>query len=225
MNLFSTLGDKFGESFVEVWSKFFVEWIPNLLVAVIVFVLGIFIAKGVGRLVARLLSTLYVDKAVEATGFKKILERFGFKLSISEALGLLITWFLYAVVLVAGSDILGLSKISEFLSLVVEYIPNVIVAVVILIVGSVISNFVQLLVKETALAAKIEIAQFLSDVARWAILVFTVMAALIQLNVATELTQILFGGVVLTVALAGGIAFGLGGKDKARDIIEKLSRK
>lgn len=193
--------------------------------AIIVFLVGLFVSKTIGKLTAQILKGIYVDKAVESTGLKKILEKIGFKLEVSQALGFLVKWFLYAVTLVATADILGLSQISEFLNSVVLYIPNVIIAVVILVVGVIISNFVQTLVKETAVAAQIEIAQFLSDVARWAILVFTVMAALIQLNVATQLTQILFTGFVFMIALAGGIAFGLGGKDKAQNILNKLSKK
>jgi hypothetical protein len=105
------------------------------------------------------------------------------------------------------------------------YIPNVIIAVVILIVGMVVGNFVFTLVKETALAAELESADFLAGVAKWALFIFTLMAALIQLKVASELIQILFTGLVFMVALAGGIAFGLGGKDKAERILEKLMKK
>ncbi|HLC89408.1 MAG TPA: hypothetical protein VJG65_00430 [Patescibacteria group bacterium] len=214
----------FSQTFREIWFKF-VDLVPSILGAIIVFIVGLFIAEGLGRLVANLLKKVYLDKAVEATGLKKILDKIGFRLEISKALGLLVTWFLYAVVLVGAADILGLGQISEFLTQVVLYIPNVIIAVVILIVGIIVSNFVQTLVTETALATKIEAADFLANVAKWAILIFTVMAALIQLRVATELIQILFTGLVLMIALAGGIAFGLGGKDRAEKIIDKLLKR
>ena len=214
----------FSQTFREIWFRF-VDLVPSILGAIIVFIVGLFIADGLGRLVATLLKKVYLDKAVEATGLKKILDKIGFRLEISKALGLLVTWFLYAVVLVGAADILGLGQISEFLTQVVLYIPNVIIAVVILIVGIIVSNFVQTLVTETALATKIEAADFLANVAKWAILIFTVMAALIQLRVATELIQILFTGLVLMIALAGGIAFGLGGKDRAEKIIDKLLKR
>jgi len=91
--------------------------------------------------------------------------------------------------------------------------------------GMVISSFVQMLVKETTLAASLASADLLSQVARWSIVIFTIMAALIQLGVATELIQILFAGLIFMLALAGGIAFGLGGKDKAKEIIDQIFRK
>jgi len=198
------------------------SFIPNIIIAIVVFVAGIFIADFLGKLISRLLKNVYVDRAVENTGLKKVLEKIGFKIEISRALGLLITWFLYAVILIVTAEILHLNQISLFLQSVVLYIPNVIIAVVILLVGIIISNFIFTLVKETALAAKLNAAEFLANVARWAILVFTFMAALVQLGVATELIQILFAGFVFMVSLAGGLAFGLGGKDKAEELIDKL---
>lgn len=223
MNSLTDISSILQASFIEIWLRF-ISWVPNVIAAIVVFLIIVFIAKALGKLASKVLEKAYLDKAAETTGIKSVLERIGFKLKLSTTIGWMVKWFLYAVALVAAADILQLSQISEFLRSIVLYIPNVIIAVVILIVGTLISNFVQTLVKETALAAKIEIAQFLSDVSRWAIIVFTVMAAMIQLNVATELTQILFMGFVFMISLAGGIAFGLGGKDKAQEIIDKLSK-
>lgn len=208
----------------EIWYRF-VDLAPNIVAAVVVFIIAVIIAQALGRVIATVLGKLYVDHAVEATGLKKMLERIGFKLTVSDALGLLVTWFLYAVALVAAADILGLPQISEFLRAVVLYIPNVIIAVVILLVGVIVSNFVHTLVKETASAGGIEVADTLANVAKWAILTFTVMAALIQLGVARELIQILFTGLVLMISLAGGIAFGMGGQGHAKQFLDKLTNK
>ncbi|OGY45661.1 MAG: hypothetical protein A3J62_00650 [Candidatus Buchananbacteria bacterium RIFCSPHIGHO2_02_FULL_38_8] len=217
-------GNILADSFADIWFKF-VGLVPNIIGAVIVFIVGLFIAEGLGRLVSKVLKKIYLDQAVDKAGLKKALERVGFKIEISRALGLLVTWFLYAVVLIATAEILNLEQISEFFRAVVLYIPNVIIAVVILVVGIIISNFIFTLVKETALSAKLVSADFLATVAKWAILVFTFMAALVQLRVATELIQILFTGVVLMFALAGGIAFGMGGKDRAKELLDKINKR
>lgn len=224
MSTLADWGSVLTTSFTEIWFKF-INLVPNIIAAIVVFIVGLFVAEGLGRLVAKLAKKIYVDRAVETTGLKRVLEKVGFKLPVSKALGLLITWFLYAVFLVAAADILNLTQISEFLKAVVLYIPNVIVAVIILIVGIVVSNFVHTLVKETSIAAKLVVADFLANVAKWAILVFTFMAALIQLGVARELIQILFTGLIFMIALAGGVAFGLGGKDKAKEILDKITKK
>ncbi len=221
MNAFTDWGSILSASFVELWYKF-INILPNLVGALIVLVAGLLLANAAGRILARALKAAYLDRALDATGAKVLLTRIGFKWSVSDALGVLVSWFLYAVVLVATADILGLSQISEFLSAVVLYIPNVIIAVVILLVGIIIANFVQTLVKETASAAGLDAADVLANVAKWAILIFSTMAALIQLGVASELIQILFTGFVFMIALAGGIAFGLGGKDRAKDLLDKL---
>lgn len=208
----------------EIWYRF-VDVAPNIVAAIVLFIIAVFIAQALGRAVASVLAKLYLDRAVEATGLKTMLERIGFKLTVSKAFGLLITWFLYAVALVAAADVLGLPQISEFLRAVVFYIPNVIIAVVILLVGVIVSNFAHTLVKETATAGGIEVADTLANVAKWAILTFTVMAALIQLGVARELIQILFTGLVLMISLAGGIAFGMGGQGHAKQFLDKLTKK
>ena len=221
MNMLADLGLVITSTLAGIWLGI-VAVLPSLLGAAIVFILGLFIAEACGRFIAKVANKAYVDQAVATTGLKRVLERVGFKTEVSKALGLLVTWFLYAVALIAAADILGLTQISEFLQSVVMYIPNVIIAVVILIVGIVVSNFIHTLVKETSVAAKLASAETLANVAKYAILIFTFMAALIQLGVATSLIQILFTGLVLMVSLAGGIAFGLGGKDRAKEVLEKL---
>lgn len=220
----SSWGEIFQITLTETWLKI-VYLLPNIIGAILIFSLGLFFSRLLGRLAAKGIKKVYVDKAVEATGAKGALEKIGFKSEISSAFGLLITWSLYAVFLVAAADILGLTQISVFLSDIVLYIPNVIIAVVMLILGMIISGFVQVLVKETTLAANLASAELLSQAAKWAIVVFSIMAALIQLKVATELIQILFAGLVFSLSLASGIAFGLGGKDKAKEIIDQIFRK
>ena len=221
MNILTQLGSAVSATVTGTWAGI-INIVPNLLGAAVVFIAGLFVADALGRFVAKLSNKVYLDQAVSTTGLKGVLERVGFKMEVSKALGLLVTWFLYAVALIAAADILGLSQISEFLQSVVLYIPNVIIAIVILVVGIVVGNFIHTLVKETSSAAKLASADTLANVAKYAILIFTFMAALIQLGVATSLIQILFTGLVFMISLAGGVAFGLGGKDRAKEVLDKL---
>ncbi len=217
----SNWGDVLSASFFEIWLRL-VNIIPGLIIALIVLGIGVFIAKALGSIIEKGLSKMYVDRAVETTGLKKMLEKIGFSFKVSTFFGVLVKWFLYAVTLVVVAEVLGLPQISEFLGSIVLYIPNVIIAVVILVVGIVVGNFIFTLVKETATAAKMSAGEFLANLARWAILVFTVAAALIQLGIARELIQILFIGFVFMIALAGGLAFGLAGKDQAQRLLNKI---
>ena len=196
--------------------------LPEILGAIIVFIIGLFVAEGVGRLVARILAGLKVDMAIDRTGAKAALAKVGFKNDVSHSLGVLVTWFLYVVFLIAAAEILRLYQISDFLTTVVFYIPNVIIDVAILIIGAISGNFVGHLI--SGAAEKLGSAKFMSAVGRWSVYVFTAMAALVQLKVATELIQILFTGLVFMFALAGGLAFGIGGKDKAKDLLGKVGK-
>ena len=211
------------ESFQGLWFKF-VGIIPEIIAALVVFILGLFIAEGLGRLVSKILGKIYLDQLLEKAGVKKALDKIGFKMSASRVLGLLVMWFLLAVFLIASAEILHLGQISQFLKDVVNYIPHVIIAIVILVIGIIVSNFVKAAIKQSAQAANIAASDFLAALGKWAILVFSLMAALVQLKIASELIQILFTGLVAMLALAGGLAFGLGGKEKAKELLDKISR-
>jgi hypothetical protein len=121
---------------------------------------------------------------------------------------------------------LGIPQITEFLNEVARYIPNVIVAVVILAIGLVIGNFIENVVVSAVSASRIPTssAGFLGGVAKWSIVVFALLAALVQLGVATSLVQILFTGLVAMIALAGGLALGLGGREKAAKWLDRLEQ-
>lgn len=151
-------------------------------------------------------------------------ERYGLPFKISKLLGWIIKWFLIVVSLIAATDVLGWDQVTDYLKQIVLYLPNVIIAVIMLFFGTVLANFVHRVVKSAVAAAKLASADFLAGLARWAILVFTFMASLIQLQIAEDLIRVLFTGFVAMLALAGGLAFGLGGKDYAARVLDKLKR-
>jgi len=224
MDNLTSYGQVLSDSFIELWFKF-IGIIPEIIAAVVVFIVGLFIADLLGRLVTKVLEKLYLDQLLEKTGVMKMLDKVGFKMSISKLLGLLVMWFLIVVFLIASAEILHLTQISEFLKDVVNYIPNVIIAIVILIIGIIVAGFVKTAVKRSASAANIAASDFLAALSKWAILIFSLMAALVQLRVAASLIQILFTGLVAMLALAGGLAFGLGGQTKAKELLDKISKK
>lgn len=199
-----------------------VTFLPNLLVAVIIFVLGWLIGAGLGRVVAQVVNSLRVDQALRAAGVERVLERAGFSLSSGAFLGMLVKWFFIIVFLVAALEVLGLSQVTQFLTIVVlGYLPHVIVAVLILLVAAVLAEAVQRLVSGSARAANLSSANLLGSIARWAIWIFAILAALDQLGV-TPFVQTLFTGLVVALALAFGLAFGLGGQQEAARYLEKM---
>ena len=123
----------------------------------------------------------------------------------------------------ASFDVLGLNQVNDFLQQVVLlYLPQVIVAVLILLVTALIADAMQSLVVGSAKAAEVKSANFLGSVTKWSIWVFAILMALFQLGVAAPFLQTLFTGFIVALALALGLSFGLGGKDTAKRILEKM---
>jgi hypothetical protein len=174
-------------------------------------------------LVSQIIKTVKLDVALRSAGFDKVVEKGGFELNSGNFVGALVKWFFIVVSLVAALDILGLQTVTGYLSTVVlSYLPNVIVAALILLVSVVIASAIQKLVVSSAKAAGLTSAIGLGEIAKWAIWIFAVMAALSQLEILNAFIQPLFIGIIAALSLALGLSFGLGGRDAAARYIEKV---
>jgi len=199
-----------------------VQHIPNLVAALIIFVIGWLIGAGIGRLVAQVINSLRVDQALRAAGVERVLDRAGFGLNSGAFVGMLVKWFFIIGGLVAALELLGLVQVTQFLSgVVLTYIPQVIVAVLVLLVAAVVGEAVQRIVAGSARAANVKAANLLGAVARWSIWIFAILVALDRLGV-SPLVQTLFTGLVVALSLAFGLAFGLGGQAAAAKYIQKV---
>jgi small-conductance mechanosensitive channel len=201
-----------------------VTFLPNLVAAIIIFVIGWLIGAGLARVVEQVIAAIKVDQALRAAGVERVIERAGWKMNAGAFLGTLVKWFFIIVFLVAALEVLGLTQVTAFLTTVVlGYLPQVIVAVLILLVAAVVAEAAQRVVRGAASAAHMKSANFLGAIARWAIWVFALLAALDQLGV-SPFIQTLFTGLVVALALAFGLAFGLGGQQAAARAIERMSK-
>ena len=217
-----TWGDVLAASFQELWAGV-VGFVPRLIVALIVFVIGWIIAMALGKVVNQIIRAIKVDKALQSLGMEDPLARAGMRLDAGAFIGGLVKWFFIIVFLAATVEVLGLSQVTVFLQeVVLLYLPNVFVAALILVVAALIADAVSRLVSGTAKAASLPSAGFLGGVSKWAIWVFAILAALYQLGIAGPMVQTLFTGVVAALALALGLAFGLGGKDTASKYLDRL---
>lgn len=214
--------DAFWGSLTEVWFKF-AAFLPELLGAVIVLLIGLVLAVFLGRVVENLIMRTRVDGLLERAGISRRFEEAGLGFRLSYVIGWLVKWFIILVVLATVADILDWNQINQFLNDIALYIPNVIVAVVILIIGLLAGRLVHGVVERSARASVMlaGAAGLLAEIARWAVIIFAVMAALTQLKIAANLIEVFFAGLVFAIALAFGLAFGLGGREKAKEFIDK----
>lgn len=198
------------------------NFVPSLIAALVIFVVGLIIATGLGAIIQKVFETFKFDSIVKRLGIEPYFERAGLKLRPSWFFGQLVFWFLVIAFLLTASDILGLSAISVFLQSVLFYIPNIIVAALIMVATIVIANFLRGTVTASLKSAKLPAEKFIGSLIWWVVIFFGILATLNQLNVATSIINSIVTGFIAMLALAGGLAFGLGGRDYATDMINKL---
>ncbi|TSC91619.1 MAG: hypothetical protein CEN90_417 [Parcubacteria group bacterium Licking1014_17] len=211
------------DTFTSLWGSV-VNFLPQLIAAILVFIIGWIVAIIIGKLVWHLVRIIQLDKILESIGFKKIWDRSGYKLDSPIFFYELVKWFFIIVSLMAATDILGLDQVTEFLQTVVLYLPNVFVAAIVLIIGALVAKFAEGLVRGSMKAAKLASANFLGSIARWAVLIFSFLIALEKLEVGTDIIRTAIMGIIAAAALAAGIAFGLGGKEHADSLIGDLRK-
>jgi hypothetical protein len=219
---FENWGDAVVASLQNVWYQL-LEGLPTFVGALVVLIVGILIAAFLGKLAKKLVEMAKVDELVARTG---LMSHFGTPFKISTLIGWIVKWFFIITTLLAVVNILNIEQVTSFLERVLLYIPNVVAAVIILALGLIAGNFFHNVVERATKASSMSEAAVsaLSAIAKWSIVIFAFMAALVQLGIAADLIQILFTGFVAMLALAGGLAFGLGGRDKAAHWLDKIDR-
>ncbi|MDD5710982.1 MAG: hypothetical protein PHV43_02700 [Candidatus Colwellbacteria bacterium] len=208
-------------SFQQLWIDF-VGFLPTFFSALIVFIIGLIVAAAVGQLVEKVIGALKLDGFLARAGLENPMRRAGLRLNVGRFLGRLTYWFILIAFFLAASDILGFYTVSSFLQAVLLFVPQLIVAILILLVTVLAANFLRGVVMASAKSGGLETANFLGALAWWALIIFGVSAAMLQLHIATALIQALMTAIFAMVALAGGIAFGLGGKEYAEHLLKKF---
>ncbi len=215
-------GDVLSASLQSLWFGV-ITFLPNLIIAILIFIIGWIVGRLVGNAIAQLITALKIDNALASGGLREFSDRSGLKVSASGVIGGLVRWFIAIAFLMASLEVVGLTQVNDFLrEVVLGYLPNVIIAALVLLVASVIADFIEKIVSGGAKAANVRSAHMLGTIARYAIWIFAFIIALSELGVAVQFMQILFTGIIGMLAIAGGLAFGLGGRDAAARSIEKI---
>jgi len=219
----ATWGDVLSLSFKNLWFGV-IGFVPNLIVAIIIVLLGWGIGVLFGRVVSQVVKAIKVDEALRRAGVEEFLSKGGLNLNAGNFLGALVRWFVILVFLVAAFDVLGLSQVTLFLKDILNYLPQVIVAVLILIAAGFVSDAMKKIVLSSAMTAELASAGFLATATKWVIWVFAVLVALSQLGIAAGFIQTIFTGLVVALSLGLGLAFGLGGQEAAGRMVERVGK-
>ena len=199
-----------------------VSFLPNVIIAVLVFAIGWIAGSILGRAITHVINLMRIDNALHRAGMDTVSERAGIRISVAGFIGGVIKWLVIVAFTIASAEILGLTQVTALLRDILVYIPQVIVAAIVLVMAALVADFVARLVSHSVRATGIN-AHFAAWVARWAILIVGgVFPALTQLRIAQGLVEVLFTGIVFALSLALGLAFGLGGRDAASRVIEKM---
>ncbi len=193
----------------------FVEAIPKIVGFIVILIIGWIIAALIGAGVAAILRAVRFNQLGERSGLSTFIRDMGIKTDPSGALAERAKWFVRLIVLVVAFDELGLPAVSQIFNQILAWIPNLVVALVVLVIGGLIANFVSDLVRGSTAVSGLGNSNLLATVARYAIWAFAIIVALNQIGIATALVDTLFIAVVGAIALALGLAFGLGGRETA----------
>jgi hypothetical protein len=193
----------------------FLSYIPQLIGALVILIVGYTVAKVLQAVVGRVLQGIGFDRWMERGGIKQFFDRAETNQTPASILGALVFWFVFIIAITMAADALGIPQVSVVLAQLIAYIPSIIAAILILILAALLANFISGIVRGATGS------DILASIAQYAIIVYAVFAALTQLGVAVQLTANTFLIVLGAVALAAAIAFGIGGREVARDILEK----
>lgn len=197
------------------------DFIPSFFGGLLILLIGVILAGLIKRILLSLFSFFKLSYLLQRT---KLMNKNEVRVW-EEVIAEIVRWTVVILFLIPTLEVWGLSRATVVLNQFVFYIPNVIIAVIIGFVGLLIANLVSDLVKHSFASMGAASANTLSVFSKGAILFFTALVVMSQLGVAQDLIRILMTGIVAMIAIAGGLAFGLGGKDMAKDMLDDLKKK
>ena len=221
-NIWLTWGDVFNSSLQELWWGF-IQFAPKLVIAIVLFAIGWILGSVIAKALEQVFSALKIDSLLKPIGIDSFFRKAGMGLNSGYFVGQVVKWFVIIVFLIPSLDLVGLNSIKDFLQYdVLGFLPRVVVAALILIIATVVSEGLSKTAVAMAKSMNLSSANMLGAVAKYAVWVFAFIIALGQLGVADYYMSVLFTGIIAMLSLGGALAFGLGGKDAAARFISKV---
>lgn len=206
-------------SLLDLWGRL-ISILPNMISALVLIVFGLIIAPVLGGVVKKVIDLLRIDNLAHKVGIDDMLKGYSDKFSISLLIGKLVKWFFLLVFFLAAADILGWTRISQFINEIIFYIPQVLIAVIILVFGVIAGKFFETIVTQSIKGSNtpIDNPETIGKITKWVFIIFAALASMVQLGIAPSLIQIFFAGFILSLSLA----FGLGGREKAAQLLDHI---
>ena len=221
-NIWVTWGDVFNVSLQSLWWGF-IQFTPKLVLAIVFFIVGWVLGSLIAKAFEHVFSALKIDGLFRSVGADDFFRKAGMNLNSGYFVGQVIKWFVIIIFLLPSLNLIGLDYIASFLKDdVLGFLPRVIAAVLVLIIATIVADFLSKTVMAGSRAMNLKSTNMLGSLVKYTIWVFAFIIALGQLGVAEGYMNTLFAGIVGMLALAGALAFGLGGKDAAERLLTKI---
>ena len=222
MNIWSTWGDVFNASLQNLWWGF-IQFAPKLILAIIFFVVGWALGALIAKAFEQVFSSLKIDNLFRSMGVDNFFRKAGMNFNSGHFVGEIVKWFVIIIFLLPSLNLVGLDYIASFLKDdVLGFLPKVVVAAFVLIIATIVADFLSKTVMAGARAMNLKSTNMLGSLVKYTVWVFAFIIALGQLGVAEGYMGTLFAGIIGMLALGGALAFGLGGKEAAGRLIAKL---
>ncbi|MFH0942625.1 MAG: hypothetical protein V1810_00435 [Candidatus Beckwithbacteria bacterium] len=212
LNVISNWQEAIFVAAANIFTQFF-NFLPNLFGALLILIVGLFIAKWSKKIIVKVLSAVKLDKVLRKIGLESFMSQAEIKLKAEVIIGEIVRWLIVIVFFMAAVNVLGLNTVGSVLASVLGYIPNIVSAVLILTIGVLLAGVIESLVKSGVNQIDPRTGRLLSKVASYLVVTVAALAAVNELGIAQSLINILFIGIITTLALGIGLAIGLGAKD------------
>lgn len=216
-----------GDAILDAWDRVidrFIDYVPNLFGAIIILILGWILAVLLEKLIDEIIRSIGLQRLFETVKIETAVKKTGIRRDTTRLIAALAKWAVLIVTFLAATDTLQLPEVTNFFNRVLGYLPEIASAAGILLIGVIAAHFVGKLIRTFVHGMDLAYAGTVSSIARYAIITFAIIAALIELGIAESMLLTLFTAFVAMLAIAGGLAFGLGGKDVAREVLEKVKK-
>lgn len=202
----------------NVLTRFF-SFLPSLFGALVIFFVGLVLAKWTKALIVKILSAIKLDVLVKKSGIGSYLNKAEIRMRAEVFFGEIVRWLIIIVFFIASVNVLGLTTVSTVLNSLLSYLPRIISAILILTAGVFLAGLVESLIKGAVSQIDVKTSRLLSKIGSYLVVIVTALAAINELGIAQSLINILFIGVITTLSLGLGLAIGLGAKDLVSQLL------